>query len=330
MYLRNLENHPDLADGHCQAITAFDGVQIRTAHWPSRAPHPKGTVCIVQGRSEFIEKYYEVITELRQRGFAVALYDLRGQGGSGRMLEDPLKGHVDHFEDYVSDLGQFMREIALPECPPPHYALGHSTGCLILLSALPRMRATFERALLCSPLVELAISQRSFLGMRIEQTTARRLMGFLRLVGLGKAYIPGAQKSILNPLGFPTNPLTSDGPRYDRTRQYLIDYPELGIAGPTAQWVHEICKATDQLQSTEFQASIYTPSLIITAGLDTVVNSHAAEYFASTTRAAKAITLPGSRHEIMIENDVIRAQFWAAFDSFIPGKHGLKLASLAE
>jgi lysophospholipase len=29
--------------------------------------------------------------------------------------------------------------------------------------------------------------------------------------------------------------------------------------------------------------------------------------------------IPGARHEILMERDAIRAQFWAAFDAFIPG-----------
>ena len=32
-----------------------------------------------------------------------------------------------------------------------------------------------------------------------------------------------------------------------------------------------------------------------------------------------AIVIPGARHEILMERDEIREQFWAAFDAFIPG-----------
>ena len=49
------------------------------------------------GRGEFIEKYFEVIADLRRRGFAVATMDWRGQGGSQRMLPNPRKGHVRYF-----------------------------------------------------------------------------------------------------------------------------------------------------------------------------------------------------------------------------------------
>ena len=57
-----------------------DGVSIRFARWHP-PPGRKGTVCLFQGRAEFIEKYFETVRELRARGFAVATIDWRGQGG---------------------------------------------------------------------------------------------------------------------------------------------------------------------------------------------------------------------------------------------------------
>src|SRR5690242_20827297 len=96
------------------AVTAMlqtpDGVSLRFARW---APPPgrRGTVCIFQGRAEFIEKYYEMARDLRARGFAVATFDWRGQGLSQRALRDPKKGHVRNFREYETDLVAFVREI---------------------------------------------------------------------------------------------------------------------------------------------------------------------------------------------------------------------------
>ena len=68
------------------SVASSGGVIIRFAPWRQTTRRCRGTVCVVQGRSEFIEKYYEVITNLRQRGFAVLAFDWRGQGGSDRLL----------------------------------------------------------------------------------------------------------------------------------------------------------------------------------------------------------------------------------------------------
>ena len=111
-----------------------DGVSLRFARW---APPPgrKGTVCLFQGRSDFIEKYYETVRDLRARGFAVATLDWRGQGLSDRALRNRRKGYVRSFAQYQIDLETFINEVVLPDCPPPIFALAQSMGGTILLRA---------------------------------------------------------------------------------------------------------------------------------------------------------------------------------------------------
>jgi lysophospholipase len=96
-------------------IKTPDGVELRFARWPAGDGKRKGTVCVFPGRAEMIEKYFEVVSELRARGFAVAVLDWRGQGGSTRMLADPRKGHVEDFAEYQIDLDAFMKQIVLPD-----------------------------------------------------------------------------------------------------------------------------------------------------------------------------------------------------------------------
>ena len=264
---------------------------------------------------------------LRQRGFAVATMDWRGQGLSDRLTRNGMKGHVRRFSDYGKDLSQFIQDIILPDCPPPCFALTHSMGGLILLSNLPDLRIKIDRAVLCAPLIEIFTKGHSIFGIKPQQPSIRRLAGFLRYLGLGESYVPGASRTPFDRQGFYANQRSSDGPRYDRNRQFLIDCPALGIGGPTVLWTHESCKAMDRLQSSDFQSSIHTPTLIITASNDTVVDSAAAELFAMTTRAAGAISIAGSKHEIMMEREIIREQFWAAFDRFIPGENALRQES---
>src|SRR6185312_11935737 len=90
------------------AFTARDGVSIRYATWDTTAERRLGTVCLFGGRGEFIEKYFETITDLRRRGFAVATMDWRGQGGSTRLLANPAKGHAESFAQHDEDVRRFM------------------------------------------------------------------------------------------------------------------------------------------------------------------------------------------------------------------------------
>src|SRR5271156_3351386 len=107
MTLVSIPANPVPDDYVSGTLKTRDGVSLRYARW---APPPgrKGTVCIFQGRAEFIEKYFEVVRDLRARGFAVATFDWRGQGLSQRLLNDRLKGHVGSFAEYATDLETFM------------------------------------------------------------------------------------------------------------------------------------------------------------------------------------------------------------------------------
>ena len=90
-----------------QEVFAADGVRLRAVRWtpPSNG---RGTVAVLGGRGECIEKYFEVVSELLARGFAAASVDWRGQGGSERQLRNARKGHVDDFSHFGRDLDAFV------------------------------------------------------------------------------------------------------------------------------------------------------------------------------------------------------------------------------
>ena len=108
MTLVALARNPIPSGAIAGLFQGYDGAPLRYARWTETTGTGRGTVVIISGRTEFIEKYFETIADLRRRGFAVAIMDLRGQGGSKRLLDNPLKGHVRHFRDYDYDLALFM------------------------------------------------------------------------------------------------------------------------------------------------------------------------------------------------------------------------------
>ena len=79
-----------------------------------------------------------------------------------------------------------------------------------------------------------------------------------------------------------------------------------------------------------FAATIKQPTLLVTAGRDRVVSNPAIERFAGDLRFGAQIIIAGARHEVLLEDDAIREQFWAAFDAFIPGGDPYALASARE
>src|SRR5215468_9781831 len=292
------------------AIATPDGVKLRFARW---APPPgrKGTVCLFQGRAEFIEKYFETVRDLRARGFAVATLDWRGQGMSQRGLRNSRKGYVRSFDDYAIDLDTFINEIVLPDCPPPHFALAHSMGASILLRAAYNGNRTFDRTVLLAPMIALP-------GMRRTRAT-RMLVRAMRLAGLGMSYVPGGDSTVMMQRPFIGNLLTSDPVRYARNVAVLEARPELATGWPTVAWTDSAFRVMGELAEPGYPGRIRQPILIIAAGQDGIVSTPAIDDFSVRLRAGSHLIVPGARHELLMEQDRFRGQVFAAFDAFVPG-----------
>jgi lysophospholipase len=291
-------------------LTTRDGVSIRYARWHP-LPGRKGTVCLFQGRAEFIEKYFEAVRELRAHGFAVAILDWRGQGGSQRMLGDPRKGHVGDFSEYEIDAETFMTEIVLPDCPPPLFAIGHSMGGSVMLRMARHGSRWFDRIVLSAPLIRLAGTR----GSAYSRVAAR----VMRFAGMGSTYVPGGSSTPIAVGPFLNNNATSDPVRYARTKAVLEAAPELGIGSPTVSWLNAAYRTMAEFANPGFAGKVRQPLMLIAAGRDEVVSTAAIEEIAIRLRAGSHLIVAGARHELMMEQDNYRSQFWAAFNAFVPG-----------
>jgi len=292
------------------AVKTPDGITLHFARWPP-PPNRKGTVVLMQGRAEFIEKYFETVRELRAQGFAVAILDWRGQGGSERLLGDMRKGHVGDFSEYETDVETFMTEIVLPDCPPPIFAIGHSMGGSVMLRMARRGNRWFDRVVLSAPLIKLAGAR----GTSYPRIAAK----VMRYAGMGSTYVPGGNGTPIAVGPFLNNNATSDPVRYARTKAVLEAAPELGIGSPTVAWLDAAYRAMAEFANPAFAGKVRLPLMLIAAGRDQVVSTAAIEEIAIRLRAGSHLIVAGSRHELLMEQDSYRAQFWAAFNAFIPG-----------
>ena len=287
-----------------------DGVRLRFARFAPPAGR-RGTVCIFPGRTEWIEKYFETVRDLRSRGFAVAILDWRGQGLSQRALGDRYKGYVRNFSEFDIDLETFVREVVLPDCPPPFFALAHSMGATILLRSVARGYRWFDRVVLSAPMLGIAFVQSTGL--------AGTLLRVLRFSGFGGMYVPGRYPGVLDLRPFAGNILTTDPVRYARNAAILEEDPTLGLASPTVAWADTAFHAMNTFKGKNYPSQIRQPILMLAASSDTVVSTAAIEEFAYHLRAGSHLVIAGAKHEILQEQDRYRSQFWAAFDAFVPG-----------
>jgi lysophospholipase len=290
-------------------LSLGDGVRLRTARWILPPHELRGTVVLLQGRTEFIEKYLEVVGELLARGLSVVTFDWRGQGLSSRQLPERLKGHVRDFSEFDGDLNAVMGRIVREHGTKPYYALAHSMGGNVLLRYLHDFPHEFERAVMTAPM--LAVKTAPF-----PQRFARAMALLLTTAGGGNLFVFGGAAQ--NPLAqvFATNGVTSDEGRFDRQMACLKAEPGLALGAPTFGWLEAAYRSMELVASEEFAHAIETPVLLIGAAHDQIVHPGADLTLVRRIKRGMYVMLK-AEHEIMMERDDLRRAFWACFDPFV-------------
>jgi lysophospholipase len=290
-------------------LTTSDGVSIRALRAPPSAGQRRGTIVLCQGRTEYVEKYFETVANLAALGFHVVTFDWRGQGGSQRLLKNPRKGHVKRFLHYERDL-EAVIAWTRAECPPPYFGFGHSTGGLILFRTTRLKRDWFDRLVLASPLFGLGPIYEP---VGLARTSAK-IAGAL---GFRRAFIPSATETPVDWQPFLDNLLTSDPRRFARNAGVIEANPALGLGGPTIGWALESFKAMDEVMGSGFVERVAVPTLVVAAGKDTVVSNDAIEEVGRRLRIGRRIVVHGGLHELLNERDIFREQLIAAIDAYL-------------
>ncbi len=282
---------------------APDGVTLRGAFFP--AQRPRGTVVLLTGWSEFIEKYFEAAEDFHKRGLNVAMMDWRGQGLSDR--ESPVQSKWrGYFETLKNDLEHFTETIVVPHFGGPYILATHSMGGLPALMLLAKGYDRFSRAVLSAPLTRL------FAGpMNIVNGFAS---GLASAVGLAKQTVAGQNDDAFE---FEGNMFTSDKTRHQRFRDLQLAEPKAALVRPTYGWVREACKDAAKIHRADYFTKLKTPVLMVSAGDERRIDGGDHAKLASLNDLMSITVIEGALHEIMVERDDIRDQYFAAFDTFV-------------
>ena len=299
-----------------QTIITPDQRQLRAGSWALPPGATRRGICVVlNGHTEFLEKYGEVAAELSARGFEVISLDWRGQGASERRVYGNRAGHVGHFEEYDLDLSALMLQMVEPlqrslERPLPVMALGHSMGGHILLRYLHDHPRRFTCAVLSAPMLEINTGRHSV-------TLVAFLTSLINLYRPSKRFVFGLEDRDPLELRFEDNVVTSDRGRFERNQSLLRQQPFLRINGPTFGWLGAAFRSMRRMRKKAYAEDIATPLLVFGAGNDRVVHSDAIRSFCQSLPNARYVEIEGAKHEILMERDDIRARFWHEFDTFV-------------
>lgn len=279
------------------------GRDLRACVAPALAPdRPRGTAIVCPGRTEFIEKYFEVGRELQAMGFAIVILDWPGQCLSERLLDDTKKGHIDRFETFMGALANGLAALA-DRLPHPYVSLAHSMGGAIALAAIADELVSVEAAAFSAPMWGL---KSNFLGMRY-------LVWAMRATGRSGDYAvqPGPPET------FETNIVTHDKKRWQMQRALVDARPDLELGPVTWGWLGASLDILSTFTKPKTLKNVTIPVFVASASEEKLVDNATHTAICRRLPDCEHVTVDGAMHEILMETDDKRAEFWEGFQRLL-------------
>ncbi|MCX7287687.1 MAG: alpha/beta hydrolase [Rhodobacterales bacterium] len=272
-------------------------MRIRVAWWKAG---DLGTVVLLPGRTECIEKYGRAVGDLVRRGFSVITIDWRGQGLADRALPDRMSGHVGDFAEYQEDLDALLAEARRADLPEPYFMMAHSMGGCIGLRALAR-GLPFRAAVFSAPMWGIAMS--AWL-----RPVAQMMTAFAAPLGLAGRYAPttGPETYLLQ-VPFEGNVLTTDREMWAYMRDQVRAVPDFALGGPSLAWLRAAlseCAALSALPAPR------VPAICALGTAEKVVDVPPVHLRMAGWSNGQLDLYPGAEHEIMMEGPAVRSRFF--------------------
>jgi len=282
--------------GEALWVRTSDGVRTRVAHWCPQAA--RGSVFVLPGRTEFVEKYGTAVGDLADQGFASIVLDWRGQGLADRLLDDSRVGHVNRFADYLMDLAA-MRQVAEHlDLPRPWHMLAHSMGGGIGLLALMD-GFEVQSAAFTGPMWGIGLSP-------VMKPLGWALACAAPVVGLGEMLPPSTTyDTYVIRQAFEGNSLTTDPDMYRMMQDHVNTYPALGLGGPSLIWLRESLFACRDMAA---RPSPDVPCLTLLGDREQIVDPQRIHDRMAAWPRGTLDVVPDCEHEVLMETPAIRAR----------------------
>ncbi len=294
-------------------VTLSDGWQLRNIAWPtikSDSAKFKGSLLFLPGRGDHYEKYLESLAELHAAGLNVTAFDWRGQGGSGRMLDDPSIGHIEDFAIWIDDLSQIYKNWS-ENNPGPHFLMSHSMGGHLVMRALAEKAINPDGVILSAPMLGLVADPIPFF---IRYNVVR----FLNKIGLAEKHAWKVSEKPFSPESARAKILTHDTERYQDEMFWWQHRPDVKLGPASWKWVEQAMKSTRALEKPNAIEHIETQILILATTADQLVDTDRIIDDAERLPNCELILYgKEAAHELLRECDEVRDDCMAHIVRFI-------------
>lgn len=283
---------------------APDGVRLRLGHLSEGAD---GTILIVPGRTEYLEKYGHTAQVFSDHGFGVVAVDVRGQGLADRLLDNPLIGHVTRFSDYQHDVEALVAFATALDLPRPWFLIGHSMGGAIGLRAVLN-GLDVQAAVFSAPMWGIAMPT-------ILRPVSWTLGWVAHTTSLNQWITPGTTRESYVRISDPENNfLTNDPAMLLRMRGQLDAQPGMDLGGPSVPWLFRALVECSDLRRSAEPA---IPSLTFLPLNEEIVCANAIRDMTSRWSNAELVEVPGGKHETMMETPERQELFYTRSIAFL-------------
>lgn len=299
-------------------FTNNKGAKIRYGHVAPEG-EMRGTVILLTGLNESIEKYFELTRELRARGMDVWLMDWRGQGRSERYFKsNPQKAHSEGYQEQIDSLHQFTQTI-VKKSDKPMFMVAQSMGAHIGLRYLKEHEGVFDSAMLTSPMIDVHTGVYS-------RPVAEYAVDVAKACGYLDSYVPGLGEDWnISQYHFEGNNKTSDRARFQAYVDRCHNEPDLRLGTPTYGWYYHTFESAKILNDEKYLKSIQTPVLMHLPENETVVDRTAQQTAAKLLPNCKKVDIQGAQHSLWIERNEFRDPWLNNISEFMDER--LKIAA---
>lgn len=243
-------------------FTSFDNQKMYYEYF--KVARAKASIIIVHGYTEFTKKYYELTWYFMAMGFNVFLYDVRGHGYSYRHSDDIELTHVNKYEDYVSDLDAYIRQIVLPNSSGlPLYLFGHSMGGTIAQMYISRGEALIQKTILSAPMIYPYTPPLPKFIIKMLLRSEAKKFGWDGRFKFSSSFNPEAKIEKSHDLCFP---------RFQYNLEARINDLHYRNSYGSNSWTYEAVCAIEKILNRKATKRVKSEVLILIAGKDSAVN----------------------------------------------------------